>query len=97
MTANVVGDQMIYNKELIGGSGIGISSQQYWTEVSLNLRNNREFQDLQNRLTEIEEQLLILKPNEVLQAKYPALQEAYDAYKIIEKLVNDEVNNETSK
>jgi len=33
--------------------------------------------------------LAIIEPNQVLQDKYPALQEAYEAYKIIERLVND--------
>jgi len=37
----------------------------------------------------IEKRLAILIPNEELQARFPALQEAYDHYKLIEKLVND--------
>ena len=46
-----------------------------------------EHKKLQDRVEEIEKRLAILQPNETLQEKYPALQEAYDAYKIIEKLV----------
>ena len=42
-----------------------------------------------DRMAKIEERLAILEPNQELQDKYPALQEAYEAYKIIEKLVHD--------
>lgn len=41
------------------------------------------------RIEAIEARLAIIEPNQVLQDKYPALQEAYEAYKIIERLVND--------
>jgi len=47
-----------------------------------------EYEKLLGRVQEIEKRLAILQPNETLQEKYPVLQEAYDAYKIIEKLVN---------
>ena len=48
-----------------------------------------EFKNLMDRMAKIEERLAILEPNQELQDKYPALQEAYEAYKIIEKLVHD--------
>ena len=44
---------------------------------------------LLKRIEAIEARLAIIEPNQVLQDKYPALQEAYEAYKIIERLVND--------
>ena len=87
------GDPKIFSQGLVGGNGISISSQPYWTSINIDLKSNTEFRDLQSRIAAIEKRLLILKPNEALQAKYPALQEAYDAYKIIEAIVN----NETSK
>ena len=48
-----------------------------------------EHSALVKRVEEIEKRLAILRPNEELQSKYPALQEAYETYKIIEKIVND--------
>ena len=45
--------------------------------------------DHQKLLKRIEARLAIIEPNQALQDKYPALQEAYEAYKIIERLVND--------
>jgi hypothetical protein len=57
--------------------------------LPLPLNSDEEFIKLRKRVEEIEKRLAILHPNEELQAKYPALQEAYDAYKIMEKIVND--------
>jgi hypothetical protein len=51
--------------------------------------SEEEFKNLMDRMVKIEERLAILEPNQELQDKYPALQEAYEAYKIIEKLVHD--------
>jgi hypothetical protein len=48
-----------------------------------------DHQILLKRIEAIEARLAIIEPNQVLQDKYPALQEAYEAYKIIERLVND--------
>ena len=62
-----------------------LNSNAVWTSVSL--PTNEDFQKLQARLSIIEERLAILEPNQPLQDKFPALQEAYDAYKIIERLV----------
>ncbi len=80
-----------YGSGLVGGSGVTISSSPIWgTIISVDLKSNPEFNDLQKRLSDIEKQLCILKPNEALQEKYPALQEAYDAYQLILKIVNDQ-------
>ena len=46
-----------------------------------------DYQILLKRIEAIEARLAIIEPNQVLQDKYPALQEAYEAYKIIEKLI----------
>ena len=48
-----------------------------------------EYEALLQRVIEIEKRLAILQPNETLQEKFPALQEAYEAYKIVEKIVNE--------
>lgn len=86
------GDPYIFNNHsLIGGTGINISSGGSWgTTISVDLLNNKEFTDLQNRMAALEKQLCILRANETLQEKYPALQEAYDAYQMILKMVQDQ-------
>jgi folate-dependent phosphoribosylglycinamide formyltransferase PurN len=45
---------------------------------------------LQNRVKELEHRLCVLFPNDELHEKYPALKEAYEAYLIVERLVNNE-------
>lgn len=71
------------------GSGITMSNGSSWQTLDLNLPDNKDFIDLKSRVEAIENRLAILGPNEELQARFPALQEAYDHYKLIEKLVND--------
>lgn len=57
--------------------------------------NEAELKIINKRLEEIEKRLHILtKPDQDLMDKYPALKEAYDAYKLIEKLIGE--NNESS-
>ena len=80
---------------LVGGPGITIShgGPGYYGgagTIGLDLKNNAEFREVQNRLSDIEKQLCILKSNEALQEKYPALQEAYDAYQLILKIVQQQ-------
>ena len=58
---------------------------------------NAEYDKLAARVEALEKRLAILQPNETMQEKYPALQEAYDAYKIIEKLVSTKGPDETHK
>lgn len=58
---------------------------------------NAEYDKLTARVVALEKRLAILQPNETMQEKYPALQEAYDAYKIIEKLVSTKGPDETHK
>ncbi len=74
---------------LVAGNGITISTSPTWQSLDLNLEHNKEFRDLKKQIASIEERLSILVPNEALQARFPALQEAYNNYKLIEKLVND--------
>lgn len=50
-----------------------------------------EFKNLTDRITKIEARLAILHPNHLLQDRFPALQEAYDTYKMVEKLVQDPI------
>jgi hypothetical protein len=46
-----------------------------------------ELKDTNERLDRIEGQLLILRVDQALHEKYPALKEAYEHYKLIEKMV----------
>ena len=46
--------------------------------------------DLHCRVREIEKRLLILEPNFELHDKYPSLKEAYEQYKLIERLITNE-------
>lgn len=72
----------------IPGSPITKNSIDSWLHVDL--PNNKDFQDMTKRIEKIEERLSILRPNEELHEKYPALREAYEHYMLIEKLVNDQ-------
>lgn len=45
--------------------------------------------ELKTKIDNIEKQLLILSPTISLHDKYPALQEAYDAYQLILKLIGE--------
>ena len=85
----------IPNTSLIGGNGITISSSASWQSLDLNLPDNKDFKELKERIEGIEQRLAIVVPDEDLQARFPALQEAYNHYKLIEKLVNDQSNRKT--
>lgn len=77
----------------VGGSGIAISNHSSYQSITGNFSNKEDFQKLSERLAGIEERLAILRPNWELQARFPALQDAYDHYRLIEKLVNDQNKN----
>jgi hypothetical protein len=49
--------------------------------------HDTNMEKVMKRLEIIEERLLIVEPDLSLHEKYPALKEAYEQYKIIEKLV----------
>jgi hypothetical protein len=51
--------------------------------------------EVKERVSAIEDRLAILRPDKELEAKYPALKEAYDHYKLIEKLVREQSKNGT--
>jgi hypothetical protein len=77
------------------GNPLGIGTSPF-RQLELDLDSSTEFRKIKSRLDDIEKRLAILIPNEDLQKRFPALQEAYDHYKLIEKLVNDQVKkNET--
>ena len=78
---------------LVAGGGITISNNASWQQLDLNLSGNKEFRELTERISGIEKRLAILRPNWELQARFPALQEAYDAYRLIEKMVDDQNKN----
>lgn len=71
------------------GTGLSMHSTATWSTLELDLENNKEFQELKTRISAIEDQMLILRPDVAMQEKYPALKEAYDAYQVILKLVKD--------
>jgi hypothetical protein len=79
-----------YTNIYTAGAGLMVSSGASWQTLELNLPDNKDFKEVQSRLDAIESRLAILRPNEELQARFPALQEAYEHYKLIEKLVNDQ-------
>jgi hypothetical protein len=86
------GDPSVFGQPgqyLVAGNGITISSNPTWGSLDLNLPDNKDFVELKERIENIEKRLAIIIPNKELQARFPALQEAYDHYKLIEKLVND--------
>ncbi len=87
------GDPSVFGQPgqyLVAGDGITISGSPTWGSLELNLPDNSDFKELKDRIEGIEKRLAILIPNTELQARFPALQEAYDHYKLIEKLVNDQ-------
>ena len=87
------GDPSVFGQPgqyLVAGNGITISASPTWgSTLDLNLPNNKDFSELKERIENIERRLAIVIPNTELQERFPALQEAYDHYKLIEKLVND--------
>lgn len=100
MSANAAGDPYMLGHiipqspqppSIIGGQGIVVSQGGPWgTSISVDLTNNPQYKELESRFNAMEKQLCILKANTILQEKYPALQEAYDAYQLVLKLVNDQ-------
>ena len=72
-------------------TGTGFTTIPSWTSTYNipGIPTAAEFRDVLDRMERIENRLAILIPNDDLQKRFPALQEAYDAYKMIEKLVQD--------
>jgi hypothetical protein len=56
--------------------------------------SGKELKKLMTRMEKIEDRLAILTPSQNLQDRFPALQEAYDSYKMIEKLVQDPIKGQ---
>ena len=71
----------------------GGASSTTWTTYP----SKTDYEKLEARVIALEERFAILQPNETMQEKYPALREAYEAYKIIEKLVSIKGPDETDK
>ncbi|HEY6435657.1 MAG TPA: hypothetical protein VIY47_03640 [Ignavibacteriaceae bacterium] len=97
MTTNLAGDPFNYNAQLVAGNGITITSGASYQSLDITLTENKDFQDLMSRIAGIEHRLAILRPNWELQARFPALLEAYEHYKLIEKLVNDQAKTQILK
>lgn len=91
------GDHPIFGQPgqfLTVGNGISVTySTPLIPKVDIDLSDNKDFDELRERISGIEKRLAIVIPNVELQSRFPALQEAYDHYKLIEKLVNDQSKN----
>lgn len=90
----VKNDPTVYPTTSITGHTIGASTitstSSGWADmVDANVLSEIKADALSERLEEIEKQLAIIRPDKVLQEKYPALQEAYDHYMTIKALVDD--------
>ncbi len=83
------------NPNILAGQGLTVASSGSWSCIELDLPCNTDFKQIKERLSVIEKRLAILEPDQDLQDKYPALQEAYDHYKLIEKLVESKSENST--
>lgn len=71
---------------VFAGTGVTITGNMGIGSVYLSdTISNHEI--LLKQIEAIEARLAIIEPNQALQDKYPGLQEAYEAYKIIEKMV----------
>lgn len=68
----------------IAGPGLVLTSGGWTTPV---IQLSPEYEQLLGRVHEIEKRLSILRPDPALLDKYTSLQEAYESYKIIERLV----------
>jgi len=75
-------------------AGLATIGNNIWGSIELNLPSDTNFRDVLRRLVEVEKRLAILEPNQELHEKFPALQEAYDHYKLIEKLVYSQSKTE---
>lgn len=76
-----------------GVNGISVTSSvsgSTWISTTSTLVTEGELNKVIERIEAIEKRLLLIEPNEELHQKYPALKEAYDSYKLIEKIVNDQ-------
>jgi hypothetical protein len=69
-----------------------ISPGSNWGEVTMAYPppDIKELSDIRERLSAIEDRLAIIRPDVVLHEKYASLKEAYEHYKLIEKLVRDQ-------
>ncbi len=65
----------------------------HYGHYGMDLELQPAFLKLKEQINAIEDRLMILRPNEVLQEKYPALKEAYEHYKLVERLVNENHQN----
>jgi len=74
-TNNTTGDRWVFRKET-----------EDWAGHYHGVNNKYPVMDIDQRLRRVEEQLLLVAPPVDMLAKYPALAEAYQNYKIIERL-----------
>lgn len=78
----------------IGGGGVAAvtaAQSPVFTGITYNngwgTDEDEKISKINERISVIEDQMLILRTDKLLEEKYPALKEAYDAYQIILKMV----------
>ncbi len=75
-------------------TGLGMTVASDWNspgvQLVLDLPSDPNFKKLLEKVQELEKRLLVLYPNEQLHEKYESLKEAYESYKLIEKLIDGE-------
>jgi len=81
---------MTYYSNMRGGVTPNIYSTNFGTTYAPEFVTKQEHKEMLDRITEIEKRLFILQSNRYLEEKYPALKEAYEAYKLIEGLIEHE-------
>lgn len=99
-TSNISAGNYTWITPSVGSPGqvltVGAAGAQWSNSYTIpGVPSEEEFKNLMDRMNKIEERFAILHPNQELQDRFPALQEAYEAYKIIEKLVHDPTKGST--
>ena len=74
---------VIFNHSAVTGQVSSLHNDTY----VINSPSNDDFCKLQERVRNLEKCLCILYPNNTLHEKYPVLKEAYNEYRLIEKLI----------
>jgi hypothetical protein len=83
-----IGDPSVFYNDVVtttgNAAGTIVVSADYTTWES---PYPNETKELKERLEVIEKRLMIIHPDKELHEKYPALKEAYEAYRIVERLI----------
>ena len=58
-----------------------------WRSYNVGRKTEDVITELELRIRKLEERLLVIEPQLELMEKYPALKEAYNEYKLVERLI----------